>query len=148
MIEKKLRVFINCIWHYFEHSFNDPADIGVPYLIDSISEVDADYTGLISISGAYQGVCCFTTPRGLLEKVITDVGVGDTSKKMLHDTAGEIANTLSGNARKQLGSDFIISVPIVIEGKVDEKYFPDEVKVYAIPIKWRDYKATLGVCLI
>jgi len=39
------------------------------------------------------------------------------SPENLADLAGEIGNTLSGNARKSFGSSFMISVPLVVEGR-------------------------------
>lgn len=147
-MEEKLRVFINSIFYYFEHTYKENVDIGSPYLVDSLDVIDSEYTGLITITGDYQGVCCFSTPKELLEKIITAVGVNDISENMLFDTAGEIANTLSGNVRKHLGSKFNISVPVVFEGKPDQSYFTEDAKIYAIPIKWRGNKATLGVSLV
>lgn len=147
-MEEKLRIFIDSIFHYFEHTYQEKVDIGSPYLVDSLDVIDAEYTGLITVTGEYRGVCCFSTPKELLEKIITAVGVDDVSENMLFDTAGEIANTLSGNVRKHLGAEFNISVPIVFEGKPDASYFSPEAKIYAIPIKWRGNKATLGVSLV
>lgn len=147
-MEEKLRIFINSIFYYFSHTYKESVDIGSPYLVDSMDAVGAEFTGLISISGDYQGVCCFSTPRDLLKNIIEAVGVSDVSEDMLFDTAGEIANTLSGNAREHLGSKFNISVPLVFDGSPDESYFPEDAKIYAIPIEWRGNKATLGVSLV
>ena len=147
-MDKKLQIFIDCIFYFFGHNSKIPPEIGSPYLVDSINEVDADYTGLITISGNYTGVCCFTTPKPLLQKLIQTLGVTDISEGMMIDTAGEIANTLSGNAREGLGAGFIISVPKVVEGKPDKSFFPKNAKVYAIPFKWQGHKATLGISLV
>ncbi len=147
-MEDKLKIFINSVFFYFDHTCKEPVEIGSPYLVDSFDAFDSEYTGLISVSGEYEGICCFSTPKMLLEKVIAAVGVNDFSQSMLIDTAGEIANTLSGNARKHLGANFNISVPIVFKGGPDPSYLPDNAKMYAIPLEWQGNKATLGVCLV
>lgn len=147
-MESKLKIFINSVFYYFDHTCKEPVEIGSPYLVDSMASIEAEYTALIAVTGEYQGVCCFSTPRALLEEVIQSVGVTDLSPEMLVDTAGEIANTLSGNARKHLGSNFNISVPMVFKGAPDASYLPKEAKIYAIPMEWKGIKATLGICLV
>ena len=46
----------------------------------------------------------------------------DTSVDNILDLVGEVANTISGNARKVFGREFLISVPVMIEGAVDKIY--------------------------
>ena len=147
-MEDKLKIFINSVFYYFDHTCKEPIDVGTPYLVDSMGSIQAEYTALIAVTGEYQGVCCFSTPKALLEEVIKSVGVSDTSHSMLLDTAGEIANTLSGNARQFLGSNFNISVPMVFKGAPDTSYLPEQAKIYAIPIEWKGIKAILGICLV
>lgn len=147
MIEKKLQVFIDAIVNYFNYTSDRSVEVGSPYLLASKEKVPGDYTGVISISGAYKGCCYFTAPKILLKHLIMSVGEKDTSDQMIIDTVGEVANILSGNARKELGKDFIISVPSVIEGVHENMDLPEDQRIYAIPIKWNSYKALLGICL-
>ena len=109
--------------------------------------VDVDYTGCITITGAYQGFCYFSAPKILLKHLILSLGESDTSEEMMLDTVGEVANTLSGNAREFLGKDFIISVPEVVRGSPRKNDGHSEQRIYAIPINWNSYKAMLAVCL-
>jgi chemotaxis protein CheX len=148
MIEKKLQVFIDGIVNYFNHTSDKSIAVGVPYLLSLDESIPGDYTGVISISGAYTGCCYFTAPTILLKHLVMSLGEKDTSEAMLLDAAGEVANTLSGNARKQLGRDFIISVPTVIRGAHQVIDVPEQQRIYAIPIQWHAYKALLGVCLV
>ena len=148
MIESNLSVFIDCITHYFEHLPNKSVMIGTPYLVDETDEIAGDYTGVIAISGSYHGNCYFTAPRDLIADVIIDTGESETSEEMVLDTVGEITNTLSGNARKTLGADFIISIPKVFNGTAAAQLASDEEQhTYAIPIRWQDHEALLGVRL-
>ena len=147
MKEDNLRVFIDCIVNYFTLT-NDPSvKVGSPYLINDIDEVIADYTGTIGISGRFQGACHFTAPSALLRHLILSIGETDTSEVMMEDAVGEVANILSGNARRQLGREFIISAPKVSKGKAPRMSKETNARIYAIPINWKSYKATLGLHL-
>ena len=148
MIDKNLHTFIDGAVNFFNHTGSDiAAKVGSPYLVDSADQINSDYTGCITVSGAYQGFCHFSAPKILLKHLIMSLGETDTSEKMLIDTVGEVANTLSGNAREFLGKDFIISVPEVIKGHLGNTSFNDNQRIYVIPINWNSYKATLSVCL-
>ena len=147
MKEKNLRVFLNSIIRFFEHTSDPNVLVGSPYLVDKISDAYADYTGLISISGEYQGVCYFSAPKILLRHLVLSAGETDTSDTMLRDAVGEVANTLSGNARQEFGQDFNISVPHVTKGLPCLGEADDSERIYAIPISWKSYKATLGISL-
>ncbi|MGH1542503.1 MAG: chemotaxis protein CheX [Arenicella sp.] len=147
MIEDKLKVFVDNASHYFTYNLGDGVVVGSPYLINSMEELKGDYTGIISISGAYNGTCCFIAPSILLKSLLQLFGRCDTSEHMLFDAVGEVANTLSGNARKELGGDFIISVPIVIKGSPKDEFLQAKSRTYAIPITWNSCDATLGVSL-
>lgn len=147
MKQDKLKVFVDSIVNYFGHT-NDPSVlVGSPYLIDAIAEVSSDYTGVISISGEYMGECYFSAPSVLLKHLILSVGETDTSELMMLDAVGEVANTLSGNARRELGREFIISAPRIVKGSPKSSNSVGENRIYVIPIKWKSYKATLGVWL-
>jgi len=147
MKEENLRVFLNSIVRYFGHTSDPSVNVGSPYLVNEIKEACTDYTGLISISGEYQGVCYFSAPSVLLRHLILSVGETDTSETMMLDTVGEVANTLSGNARKELGSGFNISAPHITKGLPTIEEPGDGARIYAIPILWKSYKAMLGVSL-
>lgn len=148
MIEQKLQVFIDGIVNYFNHTSDKSVEVGTPFLLGADEMIPGDYTGVIAISGAYNGCCYFTAPSILLKHLVMSIGEKDTSEAMLLDAAGEVANTLSGNARKQLGRDFIISVPTVVRGVHTIDNVPEKQRIYAIPIQWHNYKALLGICLI
>ena len=147
MKEENLRVFLNSIVRYFGHTSDPSVSIGTPYLVNEIKEACTDYTGLVSISGEYQGVCYFSAPAVLLRHLILSVGETDTSETMMLDTVGEVANTLSGNARQALGRGFNISAPHITKGQPSSYNSNDGERIYAIPIVWKSYKAMLGVSL-
>lgn len=147
MKEEKLKIFIDSIVGYFGHTADSKVSVGSPYLINNMQEAIADYTGVISITGDYNGACYFSAPAILLRHLVLSVGETDTSEEMMLDTVGEVANTLSGNARRKLGNGFVISPPDIVKGVPNNKRVEEYGRIYAIPISWKFYKATLGISL-
>jgi len=70
----------------------------------------------------------------------------DTSDENIKDLVGEVANTISGNARRDFGKNFVISVPVVIAHDLDKVTTPHP-RSFVIPINWRTHSAKLVVCL-
>lgn len=147
MKEEKLKIFINSVTGFFNRTNDTDVSVGSPYLTESISDMSSDYTGVIAISGEYAGECYFSAPKVLLRHLILSLGETDTSESMMLDTVGEVANTLSGNARKKLGHNFIISTPRIIKGAVKRPKQESGDRIYVIPLRWKSYKAALGIWL-
>ncbi len=110
-----IRPFVDCLESYFvKRSFSEII-IETPYLTESVNSVLSDFTGIISISGTYGGSIYFTASKDFLEKMIAAHGQSTFTDDLIRDMVGEITNTLSGNSRKELGSNFVISVPSIME---------------------------------
>ena len=82
-----------------------------------------------------------------LEGVLAELEETDTSRENLCDLVGEIANTISGNARREFGKEFMISVPVVIAGSKPQILNPKGLRSFVIPIEWRDANCHLVICL-
>ena len=63
------------------------------------------------------------------------------------EARASFANTISGNARRHFGPDFMISVPVVVAGNARAIQVPKNVKAYIIPLRWHKYEAALVVSL-
>lgn len=147
MKETDLHFFIDSTLNYFEEVTDEKAQTGIPYL-KAHERVVLDYTGIIGISGKRKGSIYITASTDMLTtlgKVI--LGVDEVDAEDLKDLIGEIANIISGNVRQAYGSDFMISVPVVVEGMAKDIKMPDEVQAFVIPITWKSFKAFLVVCL-
>jgi chemotaxis protein CheX len=70
----------------------------------------------------------------------------DCSEETILDLVGEVANTISGNARRDFGKSFVISVPTVVAHDPEKVMTPHQ-RCYVIPINWRAHSAKLVVCL-
>lgn len=148
MTEPELRVFVAIVKHYFEQQTGIAAEVYTPFLADPDALPVLDYTGVIGISGNRQGCVYFTAPAELLRLILSRSGETDLSPRNLADLAGEIGNTISGNARRQFGNEFLISVPLVVQGRDQTISLPKGVKAYVIPFCWQHHDASLVVSVV
>lgn len=147
MKESEIKVFINGIEKFFTTVSEHKVSISTPYLTEPQEVPAHDITGIIGISGERKGCVYITAPRILLHHLLLSLGEQDITEQLLTDIAGEVANTISGNARESFGSGFMISVPIVVKGKPDNIQLPRDVRAFIVPFQWRNYLASLVVCL-
>jgi chemotaxis protein CheX len=146
MTEADLQIFIKSAADYFTQTFNSPAEIGTPYLKDEDSVI-LDYTGVIGISGRARGCVYVTSSAGMLSNLLRLMGEEDITSANLADLVGEICNTIAGNARQEFGHQFMISVPVVIEGRPASLQLPAGLKTFVIPILWNGFAAALIIAI-
>lgn len=144
MNAQDIEVFTHGILRYFAEVSGAQAEVGAPFLKGK-DTVILDYTGAIGISGDRKGGVYFTAGRRALEDLVQAVVGVEADEDALKDMAGEIANTIAGNARESFGSNFMISIPMVVVGMPNTIEMPTRVPTYVIPIVWKDHKAFLVV---
>ena len=144
--EAEIRTFVEGATNYFAVSAQQSASVGSPYLVTDGNPGAYEYTGVIGISGSRRGIVYFTAPRGMLTVLLMRMQETDTSDENIRDLVGEVANTISGNARRDFGKNFVISVPVVLSHDVEKVSAPHS-RSYVIPINWRTHSAKLVVCL-
>lgn len=147
MSEETLKVFVEGATNYFKNASNDAVKVGVPYLIENTAPKVFDFTGIIGVSGPYRGTVYFTAPKIMLKHLLISLGETDTSLENILDLVGEVANTISGNARSMFGHEFMISVPVMIDGIPNSIHLPPDLRSYVIPIYWKSYGAAVVVCI-
>jgi len=147
MPQETLQVFIDGVVRYFHHTNDRDVKVGTPYLAENNNPAAYDVTGIIGISGPYRGCVYFTAPRILLKHLLLSIGELDTSNEHIFDLVGEVANTISGNARSSFGHEFMISVPVMIEGAPNQIHLPEQLRSYVIPVYWKAYHAAVVICL-
>lgn len=146
--ESTCRLFIESVNNYFSVLTEDDSEINVPFLKDITQLELKQYTGMIGVSGNKRGYVYFSADKELFEELIgLFIGIEDPDTDDLMDMAGEISNVIAGNIRSNLGTNFIISVPLVFEGKPEDLEFPENTFVYVIPLTWRDHHAYVIVGL-
>ena len=146
MNESDIKIFVDGVSNYFEETTGEKPEVGVPYIKGEESVV-LDYTGAIGISGKKRGCIYITASSKMLEDLAKLILlVEDIEIEVLLDMVGELANTIAGNARNAYGSEFMISVPIVLDGKPNDIILQKmKVPTYIIPITWRDSASILVV---
>lgn len=143
--EKDLKVFVDVSCRYFEKVAKDK-----PLLRDPVIEFHKpeflDYTGSIEISGRSKGNIYLTMPREMVVRLLELHGENEVSDGSLYDLVGEIASTISSNAREHFGSQLKISVPRALgpEEAADKSF--SNVR-FVLPIEWRDEEAFLVIAL-
>lgn len=142
-----LNTFIDGATNYFSQMSNRAAVVETPYLENTQRAITHEFTGIISISGKKKGCVYFSAPRNLLKHLLLTIGELDTSNNALSDLVGEVANTIAGNARQYFGSEFMISVPVVVTSKMNIKNMPPNPRSYVIPVTWRKHEAAVVICL-
>ena len=147
MNDRDIQVFIKGVQRYFESLTKDVmVFIEPPFIKDEVKPF-LEYTGIIGISGRERGAVCFTANGVMLERILSLLNEAPINRNLICDLVGEIANTLSGNAREEFGKDFLISVPVVSTGQNVHFQFPPDGRNYVIPIIWQGERAYLLVCL-
>jgi len=147
MNERFVNVFVDGLMNYIKHLEKIHADVGTPYLLENTDPILHEVTGIIGVSGTNKGCVYFTATRAILRQIATIQGDDSIDDGGLLDLAGEIANTIAGNARSVFGKQFMISVPSVVEGNENSLHLPADVRSFAIPIEWGDFGPVLIVCL-
>jgi len=147
MEEVDLHFFIDSTLNYFQEVASEKAFASIPYIKDD-EAVMLEYTGIIGISGNKKG-CIYLTTTGEMIKELAQVIIdtSDISTKVVKYLVGEIANTIAGNVREAYGSEFMISVPVIIEGRTKDLKLPADILSFVIPMNWSNHKCYLVVCL-
>lgn len=140
----ELKVFIDAVTHYFTHLTREPATIRSSYLAEA-EMPHFDYTGLITLSGRFRGCIYFSAPRLLVRELLIRLQEPDTCEDNLLDAVGEVANTISGNARRHFGNLLEISVPVTVRGATQKIKTVTRTRPFAIHLSWQRYDAVVVV---
>ncbi|WP_230661700.1 chemotaxis protein CheX [Psychrobacter sp. I-STPA10] len=147
MKAEKLNVFIESVMAFYSQIGSELKGISTPYLNENAQPLGYDFSGIISISGPFTGCVYVSAPSIMLREMLKVMGEPDISINNLKDLVGEVANTVSGNARTEFGPDFIISPPVIVEGIPGTNYLPKNKRSYIIPYHWHGKDALIGICL-
>jgi len=147
MNEQDIQLFVGLVTHYFKTTTGIASQIGTPYLSSARELELLDYSAAIGISGNQKGVIYFTASRALTRKLVQLSGEPQNNDDLCADMVGEVANTISGNAREKMGSGFLISVPLVITGRPENLRLPPKLPVVVLPVKWSEERAFVVICL-
>jgi len=111
----EIKVITDAAQTYFGRLTRKAAHVSAAFLAEQGELPEFDYTGLIQISGNYRGCVYFTAPKMMMRFLLLSVGETLQGDDIFMDAAGEIANTIAGNARKHFGEQMEISVPTTMK---------------------------------
>ncbi|MEO0447457.1 MAG: chemotaxis protein CheX [Verrucomicrobiota bacterium] len=140
--EEFSRIFVQCISHYFERTMGEMAVVGTPYMLDDDPDL-LRHTGSIPVSGRMEGAVSYTLEANLLRDVAEAWGEENPPENLLNDLVGEIANTIAGNARQELGHHFLISVPQIVDPSGEGIQREKEGINMGIPVRIGEQASTL-----
>ena len=113
--EADLKLFAGAIKRYLMVTTRQEPQLTSAFL--GTADVEGfEFNGIVAFSGSYNGHVVVSMPAKLVREILVLQHETDLSDGNLLDAVGEIANTLAGNARKALGSDLQISVPVKMQG--------------------------------
>ncbi|MBN1409407.1 MAG: chemotaxis protein CheX [Spirochaetales bacterium] len=146
----QLKVFIESIIEYFNKITGIPIDVGVPYLKEENKIFLLAYTAAIGISGKMRGAVYLTAEKEFLSELIRKIMPRPSlTDEQLTSMAGELANTIAGNAQKVFGSEFLISIPMIFTSENRDRagFLNLQVPTFVIPMKWNENQAFLAIGL-
>jgi len=145
--EADIHVFIDAVSNFFFHTTREKVEIKTAYLLESnVPSATFDLTSYITLSESFTGRIYFSAPRGMMNHLLFMMGEQARGNEHLLDAVGEIANTISGNARKHFGETMGVSVPTALETtKSDWLKTVASPHAYIILIKWKQYRASVVV---
>src|SRR5260221_8427860 len=147
MNDQNINVFILTATRNFAWLGEQPSMVIEPPFVREKLGPFLEYTGIIGVSGRSRGVICFTATGKMLGEILGLLKESRIDEDAKRDLVVEIANTLSGNAREEFGSEFQISVPTVVVGPEARLSQRNDSRNYAIPLNWHSETAYLLVAL-
>ena len=141
--ETDLKLFVDSIRNYLKVTTRQEPQITSAFL--GTGDIEGfEFNGMVTFSGSHNGHVIVSMPDKLVREILVLQHETDLRDKNLLDAVGEIANTLAGNARKSLGSDLEISVPVKLQGAhsitARVRKHP-----YVITLRWNHYSALVCV---
>lgn len=143
--EQDISVFVEAVTRYFSQLTREAPKVRGAYLATQQGQTpQLEYTGVITITGTFRGRVYVSAPKAMLRHLLVATGETDQSTESLLDTIGEMANTISGNARRYFGEGMVISVPTcVLLGQGDLPPV-ERSRPYIVSVDWKSY----GACVV
>ena len=147
MEETILKIFARSITRYFAMVAGGEAVLGTPYLSAENESVALDFSAVIGITGSHRGNIYYTAPREKLHALLPLIGEITPDDRLCAELVGEITNTISGNAREELGGGFMISTPFVLEGGPLTVHTAKDSTCYILPVTWNHHRSRVLVSI-
>lgn len=135
--------FLGASIQMFQTMFQIEAVPGAPYIMAKEVAHRWEISGVIGVTGGYQGIVAIRLSRLLANKMLERSGITTTSEEereqTLYGMIGELINIIAGNASNEIPQAVDITPPIVVYGQNHSFAWPRAIPVIAIP-----FVTTLG----
>lgn len=144
--------FLTATINLFKNMFSLDAAPGTPYLLEGEIKHRWEISGLLGLTGDYQGLVGFRLPRLLGDKMLLKSGIvtkGETERlDTVYEMIGEMTNIIAGNASSAIDTATIeISPPVVVRGENHQIAWPRSMPVVAIPFTTPSGPFEVDVCI-
>ena len=144
--ENDIRTFVEAVNAFFFQVTQEKVEIKTAYLVEGdLTPTTFDLTRYIDLSGDFSGRIYFSAPHSMITHLLLMMGEQNRDNERLLDAVGEIANTISGNARKHFGETMEISVPTSQATGSEWLKTVISLHSYVILVKWKQYRASVVV---
>ncbi len=143
--------FLTATINLFQNMFALEAQPGIPYVLEGEIKHRWEISGLLGLTGDYQGLVGFRLPRLLGDKLLQKSGIltkgEDERVETVYEMIGEMTNIIAGNASSEIKSASVdISPPVVVRGENHEIAWPKAMPVVAIPFTTNSGPFEVDVC--
>ncbi len=145
MNERDMHIFLEVGVNFFEKTTGEKATFGTGTLQFGKSEL-LDYSGVIRVSGASEGLVCLTVSRAMIDEMLRATGEIPAADALACDLVGEVASIIASNARKFFGPRFGIAPPETFASD-GAAHLALPFARFALPIHWRGFRAHLILAL-
>lgn len=143
--------FLTATLNMFQSMFSIEAQAGTPYLLGTEVKHRWEISGILGLTGDYQGLVGFRLPRLLADRMLEKSGIVTHSEEERQETVygmiGELTNIISGNATSAIvGVSIDISPPVVVMGENHHIAWPKTMPVVGIPFTSPNGPFEVDVC--
>jgi len=148
---KIINPFLTAALNLFENMFGLVATPGAPYVLGDENNHRWEISGILGITGDYQGLVGFRLPKLLADKMLEKSGVKTKTEaerqETVYEMIGEMTNIIAGNAASAINHSTIdISPPVVVMGENHHIAWPKSIPVVAIPFTTASGPFEVDVC--
>ena len=148
---KIINPFLTAVINIFDEMFSIIVNPGIPFLHEEESAHRWNISGILGVTGDYQGIVCFRLHKVLADKMLAKSGINTSSEKerkeMVYEMIGELTNIISGNAASAINhANIEISPPAVIMGENHKISWPRSMPVIGIPFTSSSGPFEVDVC--
>ena len=142
--------FLSATMNLFQTMFRIEVTSGAPYLMGKELAHRWEISGILGVTGDFQGIVAVRLSHLLAQKMLEKSGIITSSdeerEETLYGMIGELVNIVAGNASSSITRRIDISPPVVVYGQNHNIAWPRTIPVIAIPFSTPQGPFEVAVC--